>query len=752
MPEAAVGDPRTPRTRCIMRIPAGGFAFPKTVMGRLFGLLFMVSIAWSSMAQTNFVVLRTEGAWTWYNDPRAIFHRGKLYFGYVTAAGGKSGLSVFDLATGRVTDLWVSGFTQLDDHNNPGLLAKEDGGLLAIYSRHGSDQFFAYRNSTTNDPATPADWTPEVLIPASGASMTYANPFQLWSEGGKIYNFCRNLNFNPTVYTSTDGGATWSAPQWFIRTGTGGTRPYVKYASNYTNRVDFLYTDGHPRNQNNSLYHLYYRDGAFYQTDGVRVKDYPDLPLLHDSGERGSVIYQYNAEPQANPDEWIPTGRAWCWETAYQTNSDPVCVFTVQRDAVMGTNWFDDRIYYYYARWTGSAWQRRFIAHAGRPLYTSEDDYAGGVCVDPVDSSVIYISSNAQDPFNLADTTNVPLRPNERYELWRGVTADGGLTFAWSQVTSNSAVNNLRPYVPRRYGGEACVLWFRGTYSTYTSYNCSVAGLFTSAIPEGPGTPPNPPITFVNATAGVGGNTTLADGGTFSPPLNGTTGADNNWEERTVFASDGNVFEASGEASENAPELRTLITGLPPGQSYKIYAFFWDATGATEHWCLRAGLTPGAGGNPLFSHADAATSLGATPALGAVSLEYLTPPTLFSEGNRLLLAAEVGIATADNGGAIAVFLDDKPSSAGSANRTWYDGVGYSRAIATTPPNLAHHADSGALTLAWPEEHTGWRLQTNAAGATAPGRWFTWPESTKTNRVVLPVAAGETNVFFRLVYP
>jgi hypothetical protein len=339
--------------------------------------------------------------------------------------------------------------------------------------------------------------------------MTYANLFQLSAEGGKIYNYCRNQNFNPSVYTSINGGTNWSAAQHFILTGTGSIRPYMKYASDGIGRIDFLYTDGHPRDIANSLYHLYYTKGAFYKTDGTFVRSYATLPLQHDSGERGAVIYQYSGADQADPNQWIPTGRAWCWETGYQSNGAPVSVFTVQRDNVTGpTSGTDDRIYYYYARWTGSAWQKRFIAQAGRPLYAAEDDYAGGICIDPVEPNIVYISSNAQNPFNLTDTTNVALSANQRYELWRGVTADGGLTFTWSQITSNSTVDNLRPYVPRRNGGERCVLvvsrqlrqlyvlrvFHRGLVHHRRSHRC-----WWNA--------PAPKITYgLDATSGAGGN------------------------------------------------------------------------------------------------------------------------------------------------------------------------------------------------------------------------------------------------------
>jgi hypothetical protein len=706
-----------------------------------------------AVAQTNFATLTTDGAWTWYNDSRAIFHRGKLYFGFVCAADSKSTLSVLDLASGGVTNLWSAGFTQLDDHNNPGLVAKTDGTLLAVYSRHLADQYFSYRTSTSTNPVTPAGWNSELSIAASGASMTYANPFQLAVEGGKIFNFCRNQNFNPTVFTSTDGGTNWSAPQLFIQTGTGGSiRPYVKYSSNGTNRIDFLYTDGHPRDVANSLYHLFYTNSAFYKTDGTLVKDFSALPILHDSGERGSVIYQYSAAAQSDPNEWIPTGRAWCWETASQTNGAPVCVFTVQRDNVTGpTNGTDDRIYYYYARWTGASWQKRFIAQAGRPLYGAEDDYAGGICVDPAEPNIIYISSNAQNPFNLADTTNVTLSASQRYELWRGVTSDGGLTFAWSPITSNSAVDNLRPYIPRRNGGERCVLWFRGSYATYSSYACSIVGLFTSAV-GGTSTLPAPaPLIYLDATAGVGGNTTLANGSTFTTPTNGTTGADNNWEQRTMFGSGGTVLEAGGEnVTENAPEIRTTISGLVPGATYRVYANFWDASGTTENWNLRAGFTAKPGANPLYAAADATGALGATAAVLSSSQTYTSAPPSFTEANRVLLAAALGTTTANASGQIRVYLDDLPTSLDVNRRSWFDGVSYAPVTAAYSTNITVMQSGNQLVLSWPLTHLGWRLemQTNGLGT----NWFNVSNASATNQLSLPVSLQNSQVFYRLAYP
>ena len=52
------------------------------------------------------LVLANDGAWTWFNDPRALFHEGRLYFGYVKRATSRPALSVYDPETGRIAELF----------------------------------------------------------------------------------------------------------------------------------------------------------------------------------------------------------------------------------------------------------------------------------------------------------------------------------------------------------------------------------------------------------------------------------------------------------------------------------------------------------------------------------------------------------------------------------------------------------------------------------------------------------------------
>lgn len=431
----------------------------------------------------NSLQMSDNGVWTWFNDERAIFHQGSMFIGYVKS-NGQYGITRYNPATNESfeTIISTSNSQQQDDHNNPSITVLPDGRLMLLYAKHiGGPQFYQ-RTSLVTLPSFIGDWGPEIIRPLA-ANNTYNNTYLLSGESNRIYNFHRNLNFNPTITVSNDLGSTWEPSIPFIEAGTGNVRPYPRYCSNRNNRIDLIYTDGHPRDLNNSIYHLFYQGGGFYRTDGTLIDTFNNLPLDHEGGQRGSVVYQFSNAAWGSgqgPNDWIPNARSWTWDIHYDKSGAPVCVFQVQ----LGTDatWSSSRIYYYYARWNGTSWQKRFIAKAGRGIYAAESDYGGGMCIDPKDPNVIYISSNAENPFDLADINSVPLNPNARFEIYRGVTNDGGLTFTWQAITSNSTNDHLRPIIPEGSPFDHTLVWFNGTYNSYTNYSCRVLAILRNDL------------------------------------------------------------------------------------------------------------------------------------------------------------------------------------------------------------------------------------------------------------------------------
>ena len=75
-------------------------------------------------------------------------------------------------------------------------------------------------------------------------------------------------------------------------------------------------------------------------------------------------------------------------------------------------------------------------------------------------------------------------------------------------------------------------------------------------------------------------------------------------------------------------------------------------------------------------------------------------------------------------------------------------------VNTNPTNIVFTASSGTLTLSWPADHTGWRLevQTNPVTTGLNTNWFTVPNSTTVNSVSIPMDPTQGSIFYRLIYP
>ncbi|MBO4796887.1 MAG: DUF1080 domain-containing protein [Verrucomicrobia bacterium] len=411
-----------------------------------------------SAAQTAGVEIAPSGAWTWYNDPRAIVRDGFLYAGYVRSDGAVC-VTCYDLKTNERTESVLSTWREWDDHDVPGFLELADGRLAALYSTHGSRDVMYMRYAKVKDPRTQEDWGDEIAVDWSAkkfrGKVCYNNPFQLQNEPDRVYNFIRGVNWNPTLLISEDNGATWNEP---INLLYHKDRPYAKYASNGRDRIDILFTDGHPRMVDNSVYHVSIQSGAVIGTDGQPLGILEQMAPLPTA--RGTVVYPFGSaypKPEGTKD-----GRAWIWDISYDAQGSPIILHTVKAK--------EGDIRYFYASWDQSAkkWDSHEIAHAGAQLYKGEDDYVGGATFDPEHPQRVYISSEF-NPITGAKTVH--------RELYQGETKDGGKKWTWTAVTRNSPADNLRPYVPRKHGMESCLLWFTGDYRAYQNFETSVRGL-----------------------------------------------------------------------------------------------------------------------------------------------------------------------------------------------------------------------------------------------------------------------------------
>jgi hypothetical protein len=412
---------------------------------------------------TAIVRLNDNGAWSWFMDPRAIVHDGKLIIGSVRAVGsnqanssdprwGNVEVSVYDLESGKVDTVVLHPHLEQDDHDAPAFLVRKDGRYLAVYSMHARERRMYYRIS---EPHNPLVWGPASVVETpgddkeyAGNNATYANLFRM--PNGRVYNFIRAFRMDPNYMFSDDDGSTWTYGGRWLR-GKGGYSPYLKYAYDGKGTLHFVATEDHPRNFDNSLYHGYLRDGRLFHSNGQPVG------TLNTSTDATIATWDFTKVFQGDADHV-----AWMVDIDLDRNDRPYVLFSTQNDGrglPRGQGGFDLR--YHYARYDGSAWHTEEIAYAGTRLYAGEDDYSGLGALDPKNPDVAYISTDA-DP-----TTGAPLisRADEKRhrELFRGERSASG-KWTWTPFTRNSTVDNLRPVIPKWDDPRTAIVWMRGAY------------------------------------------------------------------------------------------------------------------------------------------------------------------------------------------------------------------------------------------------------------------------------------------------
>lgn len=412
----------------------------------------------------GFTVFMEEGGWCWYQDPRAIIHNGYVIMGSVQGHGDGSALiGVYDLKQQkRLGNFVANAKFDHDDHNCPVFYSRPDGSVLAMYALHSRDKLHRYRIS---DPFDYTKWGPEEQIDYSGVfdrndNVTYMNLFPL-SKEGKLYNFFRGIEFNPTLVTSADHGTTWGQPVHFIKSEVKGRqRPYARYVGNGADTVHVSFTDGHPRNVGNSIYYATFRDGKFYKADGTFIKDLKkDGPLLPSEAE---CVYTGSGQATDGRHGQSAPNSAWTSSMSLDEKGCPHIGYTLYLS--------NDDHRYRIASWDGKKWIDREVAYAGKCLYTHESSYTGLITLDPMDPTAVFISTDV-DPTTGKDSGG-------KHEIYRATVGadDDVASITWTAVSTDSPVRNIRPVVLRD-GDTRVVLWNRGEFRSYTSYQMDSVGI-----------------------------------------------------------------------------------------------------------------------------------------------------------------------------------------------------------------------------------------------------------------------------------
>jgi len=424
-----------------------------------------------------------DGAWCWFADPRAVrfsgLHR-RTYVGWV-ARNGDITIAAYDHDSLVRTTAVLAREVQVDDHATPAIQVLPDGHVRVYWSKHAAGDMW-YRTSLAPEDVTA--WGPLRRVPtnvAGGYAYTYPNPVHLSAEAA-TYLFWRGGNFNPTFSVQADGQESWTTARNFIL--RPGERPYVKVASNGTDKIAFAYTDAHPAELDDvDIHYVEYRaaggesPAGLYTAGGRRV------------GSLGEPI-----APTDGDTVYDPPHKTWIHDVALDAEGRPALVFAAFPTPA------DHR--YVYARWNAGTWEVHEIVAAGASI--SEDGrepfYSGGITLDHESPDTVYLSR--------------PVDGVHEIEIWR--TPDGGATWTSSAVTAASTEKNVRPISPRGlipFSTDLGVLWMRGAYPRYVDYRTTILATGGSRAPVADATiaPPTGPAPLTVAFAPRG--TTDEDGG-----------------------------------------------------------------------------------------------------------------------------------------------------------------------------------------------------------------------------------------------
>ncbi|MCA8973769.1 MAG: BNR-4 repeat-containing protein, partial [Planctomycetes bacterium] len=515
--------------------------------------LLLVPAAAQDQVAGHLLAFADNGAWCWFEDNRAVIDplRGRLLVGSVgdssglggTARSGDIDLNWLDLTEGRFGSFELHNQLEGDDHDSPAFLVRPDGHYLTLYCRHGGDNLTRYRIST--QPGDPTAWSPLANY-THGAGVTYSNVYHL-RETGRTYDFCRAVNFDPNVIWSDDDGATWSGAGKLLTEGGGSDRPYARYASDDRRRVHVLTTNRHPRNYDNSIYHGYVENDQLHRSDGTVI----DGNIFDGSGRPPSQLTPVFTTGTVVGG--VTMRRGWTIDLEADDGDTVRALFQMRANDSNA----DHRLFF--GRFDGTSWRTHEVCRLGSYLYAAEDDYTGLAALHPDRTDTIYVSTPI-DPRSGSTTAH--------YEIYLGTTANQGANWSWTAVTANSSVDNLRPIVPAWDAQHTALLWLRGNYYSYTSFDLAVVGRIEA--PE----QVFDPATYHDATTA---NTTLANGAAANPTgPSSTQGADDGrWHLRSGYGNGGEVWTASETGAEDAPTLRTRLTGVAAGR-HDVFLVFWS--------------------------------------------------------------------------------------------------------------------------------------------------------------------------------
>jgi hypothetical protein len=311
--------------------------------------------------------------------------------------------------------------------------------------------FFSHLRFNDEDPVLES-WT--VDLPGQ-SRVTYSNLIYLAKER-RLYNFFRGFgdSFKPSVMYSDDLGKSWIHSGILVAVDREEMRqrPYLLAVSNGEDEIHLVFTDGHPRNQDNSLYHMVYKSGVgLTDSLGHRIAS---LETGIPSPGVATRVFRGNVNQVAWPVE------------LKLIDGIPRILFQVSNRAALrkaGTAEIDFAL----ARLESGKWLTRYLGSAGSQLYRGEDDYSGLATMLAGNRSVV--------------STNRDSRSGNLRENWTLIDpASGRSVLGSSGDPSEQQISIHRPIAVEVNGSEL-LLALEGSMKSYKSFQYKLVAIDVSS-------------------------------------------------------------------------------------------------------------------------------------------------------------------------------------------------------------------------------------------------------------------------------
>ena len=381
----------------------------------------------------------SDGCYTWWTNALALRHVGKrdqTYLSYVNENGQMS-LASFDHKTGEFAYNTLADYEK-DDHNSAALTILPNGKILAVYARHSADKFIRWRISDRVEDIT--SFGEEQTIKSS-SNVTYIQLHRISATEYRIFYRYATSKWSTRIYNWVED--TWTDEIVWLQEPL--TKQYYLWTQEDKEEGKInVFMTAHPVNgpDQNIRYGYFDECGDIYTTGGKYLGNLDDKSSYVLTPRDFDVVYEAQEGEHTR-----------LYDVSFM--GDEVAVMYG-----VGLDGYNSKYYYAYYDDTRGEWVNNFICESGEAAVTG-NMYFGGVSFDKKDMQTIYVSR----------------RVSGFYQMEKWTTKDYGATWDTQEVidvATDKSATLMRPIIPYNASDDIDVIYIKGLYPTYTTYNTDI--------------------------------------------------------------------------------------------------------------------------------------------------------------------------------------------------------------------------------------------------------------------------------------